>query len=409
MYDPTIHARALARHLLPADFIADSRLLNVAFKDGVLEEAVKIGSTGFNALALQTNQLRGKSVYQIKDIAQILVLRHVTKNIRHLTGVKQDDRQFIIQCLRSFLAEGTSFRTYRFDIKGFYESSSPDQIVQSLRDDVGFSGQSAAALNSFFEELRRLGIEGLPRGLGLSATLAEYLLRPFDSVMADTKGVWFYARFVDDIFIITDGREDRAEFAAAAAAALPAGLEFNSKSHSIDFDPYIKNVTGLAHEFEFLGYRFEVHKPERIDDKIGRKVFLDIAPSKVRRIKSRVALTLLKFANDGNYNNLIARLRILTSNFNFVDRKTAVRRVSGIYFNYPLVHFERSSALPSLDRFLRNALMSKHPRNKLFPALSAAQRQDLVNLTFSGGFRTKRFFSYGPARLVEITSCWSHA
>ena len=411
LFDPTIHPRTLVRHFRPADFVADNQLLDGAYKANVIEEAVKIGVAGFTGLSVLTNKLRGKEVYQIQDMAQKLVLRHVNKNIRYLTGVKQDDRQFIIKCLRSLVSEGTMFRAYKFDIKSFYENVSPHEVVLSLQSDIGFSGQSAAALKSFFVQLDQLGIKGLPRGLGLSATLAEYLLRPFDDVVANANGVWFYARFVDDIFIITDGRENQKSFETLVASALPKGLEFNSKSDCMDFGAFKKNDTGLENEFDFLGYRFEVHKPERVGlaNKIARKVTLDIAPSKVRRIKSRVAISLLKFSDDGDYVALRDRIRILTSNFNFVDRNTGVRRVAGIYFNYPLVQYENSNALPALDRFLRNALMSGNPKNSLFPTLSDEQRQQLVQLSFSKGFKMKRFFSYGPVRLKQITSCWSHA
>ncbi|OYY75727.1 MAG: hypothetical protein B7Y43_18380 [Sphingomonas sp. 28-62-20] len=391
--------------------MADRQLADPNYKQAIIERAVTLGQNGFPALAVQRNNLRGKTVYQLKDLSERLVVRHINRNIRRLTGVKQDNREFIIKCVSGFLSEGTRYRAYKFDVKAFYESVSPIEIVRDLEADEGFSGQSAAALSSFFVEMGKLGVTGLPRGLGLSATLAEYLLRPFDARVSDMAHVWFYARFVDDIFIITDGNEDQSRFTHDVAAALPSGLTFNSKSTAFTFDEYRNGSSGVAHAFDFLGYRFTVNRPERrrVDSRIGRQVMLDIAPSKVRRIKTRIALSLVQFKKDHSYADLVARIRLLTSNFNFIDRGTGVRRVAGIYFNYPLVDFDRSTALPSLDKFLRNSVLSNHPKNHVYPAVTAAERRGLAQLSFSDGFKDRRFFSFGPARLVELTACWSHA
>ncbi|MFY7808463.1 MAG: antiviral reverse transcriptase Drt3a [Fimbriimonadaceae bacterium] len=263
MYDLTMHARSIARHFLPGDFIADPSLLKEPDLRAVVDNAVKIGTNGFSTVAVMKSSLRGKVVHQVTDMAQLLVLRHVSKNIRRITGAKQDNRQFIIECIRTMLREGTAYRVYKFDIKSFYESANIETILDRLKVEEGFSGQSAIALDTFFALVKASGISGLPRGLGLSATLAEYLLRPFDESITDMPHVWFYARFVDDIFIVTSGREDRGEFVRHAEASLPSGLEFNQKSEVLNFEKLVKNQTGPAHAIDFLGYRFHVSRPVR--------------------------------------------------------------------------------------------------------------------------------------------------
>jgi Reverse transcriptase (RNA-dependent DNA polymerase) len=411
MYDPTIHAQTISRHFKASDFVADKSLLDAANSKIVVEQAVALGCAGFASISLKANKLRGKDVYQVTDLAENLVLRHVASNIRRVTGVKQDDRQFIVTCIKEMLSEGTTFRVYKFDIASFYESVRVEGILHNLGNDIAFSGQSVRALRSLFTELEKAGICGLPRGLSISATLAEYLLRTFDGRMSDTGGIWFYARFVDDILIVTDGKEDREKFTASASRFLPTGLFFNSKSASFDFKPFAKpGSKGQEACFDFLGYRFSVsHVHRSKDDKLSRAVWLDIAPNKVSKLKTRIAKSLLTYSKENDFENLLARIRLLTSNFNFVDRKSGVRRTSGIYFNYPLVSSEASLAIPALDKYLRSAITSPHPKNKLRPSVSPADRQKLVNLTFSDGFKNKRFFSFGSSRLAELTSCWSYA
>lgn len=413
MYDTTIHAKTLARQVRKSDFAADSSLATGSNLNLAIENALTIGTSGFSSISLTTSRLRGKSVHQLSSLSETLVVRHITSNIRRITSVKQDDRQFIVSCMQKMMSEGTAYRVYKFDISSFYESVSSQLILKQLEADMAFSGQSIRVLRSLFVQLDAAGVVGLPRGMSLSATLAEYLLREFDSLMSDASGVWFYARFVDDIVIITDGREDKAEFTKLASDSLPFGLHFNHKSTSLDFAPFVKgNVAAEEGGFDFLGYHFSVslaHRNKAIDDKIRRDAWLDIAPSKVRRIKTRISRSLVSYAADSDFDMLLARFRLVTSNFKFVDLKTGVQRSSGIYFNYPLVDAGKSLALRELDKYLVRSVTSPHPRNRLRPAVTAAQRQSLLNLRFQDGFRKRRFFSFSADHLAALTGCWSYA
>lgn len=410
MYDQTVHASNIARHFKASDFVNEPTLLDPIHREQVIAKAVALGQTGLNSISLTSSHLRGKTIYHIADTAQLLLLRHVNANLRRLTAVKQDDRQFIVECISQLLREGVPFRVYKFDISQFYESTNAHQIVEKLQSDVGFSGQSVRALASFFNELRALGITGLPRGLSISATLSEYLLRSFDSRMAGLEGVWFYARFVDDIFLIRNSQINASKTLEDAKEALPPGLTFNEKSRPFDFKSHAKKkASDLEHSVDFLGYEFNVsHVYRDSDGKLRRAVRIDISKSKVRKLKTRFALSVVRFNRDGNFDDLHDRTRLLTSNFRFKDRDTGALRSSGIYFNYPLVDAASSTALSELDRFVRNTLHSPHGKNRIRPTLSVAQRKQLCRLTFSAGFAEKRFYSFKSARLAEMVSCWSY-
>ncbi len=410
MRDGSIHTRAIARQFQPGDFIDHPELLDHAVRQDVISEAVEIGKNGFDQPQMKQSTLRGKSVLQFENFAELLVSRHISTNIRAITGAKQDDRRFIIDCLVSLLSEGLPFKVYKLDIRQFYESSHPTELVDELRRHEGFSGQSCSALQSLFSELSQMGIPGLPRGLGLSAILAEYSMRNFDEFVFNQEEVWFFARFVDDIIIISSGREDKTNFIKGLEAHLPAGLEFNQQKQKVlDFSPFNKNRTGTEAAFPFLGYEFRIDHIKREDGQLRRDVNLDIAPSKVKKLKTRIVRSLIDFRSNGDFEMLHDRIKLLTSNFNYVDRKAGVRRVSGIYFNYPGIDNQKSTALLELDRFLRNALMSPHKKNKWRPQLTKAQRKLLVQLSFSSGFRDRRFFSFSPERLATLVACWRYA
>jgi len=405
-----MHAKTLGRQLTDADFYSEPNLFNPAYKQALIARAVSYGCNGFLPTTLTRNSLRGKTIYGFADLAEDLVLRHITRNIRRITGVKQDDRTFIVSCMKILLSEGLSFRVYKFDVSKFYESVDIGPILNRLEDDIAFSGQSVRALSSFFSRLEAASIRGLPRGLALSATLSEYLMRGFDRSLNHAAGVWYYARFVDDILIITNGREDPADLCGSAAAALPQGLSFNAKSRFYNFGPFAKgNKADCEDAFDFLGYRFSVSKVWRdSNNRFVRTVDVDIAPAKVRRLKTRVAKSLLAFQVDQSFIDLRDRLRMLTGNVVYTDRKSGVRRPSGLHFNYPLTDPAKSASLIELDRFLRTALMSPHPKNRLSVTLSVPQRRELAGLTFVDGFRQRRFFHIPSDRLMDLATVWAY-
>jgi hypothetical protein len=249
-----------------------------------------------------------------------------------------------------------------------------------------------------------------PGGLSLSATLAEYLMRGFDHALGNLPGVWYYARFVDDIIVVTNCNEPAADFRKHASRSLPNGLRFNHKSRYFNYAPFTKGQAPVAEpSFDFLGYRFDVSTPWRDGRKIVRTVTLDIAESKVRKIKTRVAKALERYNDDTLFLDLRDRLRMITANVVYIDRDTKVRRPSGIRFNYPLVDIQESNSLTALDRFLRMALTAPHAKNRLYPLLmSPAERRQLAGLTFSAGAGNQRFFAISTPRLMTLASAWSH-
>lgn len=411
MYDPTFHYKALARHLTVRDFQKDNRLFDPIFKTDAISRAVTLGREGFPAVTFQVHSLRGKSVYQLNDISETLVLRHMNSNVRRITHVKQTNRQIIVDCIKALMSEGVAFNVFKYDIKSFYESVDTFSIVDRLKSDPAFSGQSVRSLESFFVGVGQAGITGLPRGLSISATLSEYTLRYFDEKISNSGRVWYYARFVDDILVITDQSDSVGSFDTEVRSHLPNGLKFNSKSRHYEFLPYKKGNNGaIENTFNFLGYQFAVGQSSRTgENKRSRIVLVDLAPSKVRRLKTRFAKSLVQYKKDSKFTDLQDRIKLLTGNFRFVDSATMTPRVSGIYFNYPLVDATTSDALKSLDKYARNLINSPAPRNRLRPTLTPAQRAQLSGLTFASGFTNRRFFHFNSARLADLVSCWAYA
>jgi hypothetical protein len=268
-------------------------------------------------------------------------------------------------------------------------------------------------LKSFLSESQKAGIVGLPRGIALSATLAEYVMREFDERVSTAGGVYFYSRFVDDILILTTAKEDPAKLLRTARQSLFPGLFLNpEKTRYTNFQNPVKGSKGdPAGSFDFLGYQFQVHQRQNGDDGIYRDVYIDFASRKIKRLKSRIVKSFQEFLEDGNFIDLRDRLKLLSGNYNIYDEAKSIRRNSGLYCSYRLVDFERSNALPDLDRFLRTLILSARGAFQGAPkfTLSKPQRRELLGLSFRKGFQSRIFYHFHPTRLHRLTRCWAYA
>lgn len=415
MYDPTLHIGSLRHELLESDFAANQNLTDSVYLDQILNRAAETARQGFLSLDINTSVIRGKNVYQLKNLSDELVLRRINRNLRRLTGTEQSNRDSIIRSIRAILTEGIDYRAYKIDVKNFYETISVDSILEKLKSDIGFPKESYRVLNTFFQQTVSAHINGLPRGIALSATLSEYVMRPFDLAVRKNPQVYFCSRFVDDVFVLTTGSENPVLFLRSLQSQLSDGLHLNYvKTRHVNFvnpprSPATQNIAG---KIEFLGYRFNIHERQRakIDNRIYRVVETDIAPKKVQKIKTRIVLALRAFVKDNNYKNLHDRLKLLSGNYNIFDRNKHIRRNSGLYCNYRFVDFDQSQALKDLDGFLRAALLSRKRAlsREVNSRLSKIQKRQLLGIGFRRSFENKTFYHFRTERLAELVRCWTY-
>jgi hypothetical protein len=411
MYDATIHAKTLARQFRETDFSRGLLYVPLSDKEATVQRAVEIAASGFPHISLYRGNRGGKHVYQHTSVDQALIVRHISGHVRQVTGVRQNDRQDIVRCMISLLSQGIAFKAIKLDIKSFYETVDTDFIVQSLRGDSAFSRQSVNLLESFFDALRRQSISGLPRGLAISATLAEYAMRGFDNVLEKQDGVRFYSRFVDDIIMIVDYGVNVEKMMSFAQSTLPAGLELiKTKCEGYNFSSQtMKDSLTPDLTLNFLGYQLDVSRMYRDGSSIYRNVDVDIATSKIKKYKRRIAKSFLEFNNDANFHLLNGRLKMLSCNHSFIDEDSGQKRFVGLRYNYPLIDSNNSKGLKELDRFFRNAVYNTNPNNRIKPNLNPAQRKKVLGFSFKKGFEDNVFFTFSPRDILIISRCWTHA
>lgn len=415
MFDQAFTVKTISKVIRKSDFIKHTDLYDDIEKEKIIKSAVINSQKGFSSTSkLIKNKKLGKFIIKPAKFSDELILRKVSENIKKITGVKQKNRNEIVKNLISFLKEGVPYRVYKLDIKSFYESVDLVSVIDKLKRDNVLSNTTTKCAETFFAATQANGIKGLPRGVQLSATLAELVLRDFDKLQNGSSDIYFYSRFVDDIIIISSSSEDPNVFLGLLKKRLlPLGLSLNPKKQYLKKVVLInKNLTGILCDFSYLGYQFSVSNPSSSNNykSISRDVMVDIAPKKVKRIKTRVVKSFLSYIDTHDYILLSDRLKVLTGNYSLVDRKTAMKRKTGIYYNYNHVSPESSSALKELDSFLQTALLSNKGRvySKTNALLSKNEKRNLLKLTFSNGFKNKVFFDFNQWRLSEIMGCWKY-
>ncbi len=413
MYDFSFSSNSLNREFIASDFIAIPDLVQPEIRSQILLAAEHSADFGFNGLSLETYNLRGRTLYQHMTLSQDLALRKLSRNIKVLTKVKQSDRDEIVKGLIALLREGEDYWVFKLDIKNFYPSVSRNYIDESLKADSRFPGASYSVWRSFAAGLQAKGINGLPPGLSLSATLSEYILRDFDRQITNSPGVYYYARYVDDMVILTTKAVDAAAFISRISSILPSGLHLNAqKSRSLPIQRK-SNATPVPTDgaFDFLGYKFTISQKYRNDGRFVRNVSVDIASKKISKIKTKISLSAVAYLSDHDFDSFDSRFKIITGNYHVYDFDKNIRRNVGIYYNYRQVEYDKSVGLLELDHFLRKFLLSRTGRicGRLALAMSNAQRRRLLKYSFCSSFASKTHYHFNATDLTRLVRCWKYA
>lgn len=392
------------------------------FSAQILEEALICLQSGFQTTdnPLTSFNLRGKKVFSFKKHckAEELISLKIALNIKTLSKLKFANRIHIVSCLNLLLSEGVPYGVHRLDIRSFYESFEHSFIIQQIDKLKNLCPITKKLVFQLLECHIDLGGTGLPRGLAVSAVLSEYLMQEFDTNVKNLDEVFFYARYVDDIIIVTSGSENNQEFINKLQCKLPDGLSFHPEKKlqsKISEEVLATKKTQISLlDFEYLGYSFRVDEPlqksrKRKEDH-ERKVTIDIAPKKIKKIKFKLSRAFWDFTKHKDWSLLEDRVKFLTNNFSIYNSVTRRKKMAGIYFTHPLISESKSSGLLELDRFLKNAILSTQGRlfSKTSRLLNKAQKRKLLSYTFTHGHHKKTIIYFSTKRINEIQKCWKY-
>lgn len=372
----------------------------------------------FSFSNLRTRKIGGRLVHTPNDGAETLLLRKLNDNIVRIFGVRQCNRADTTKQIYTLLQEANPMSIARLDVKGFYEHIELSDTLKPIYSSTVLSPTSKKLLKAI--EVDPRFVNRLPRGINISAALSELKMRTFDRAVAELEHVYFYARYVDDIFIFSYKTElDLNEI----TCLLPKGLYVNreksyvKKVHCRNLgekknNPCVSSCkckpnARLDHAAEYLGYEYRFSDVPFAKKGSPRKVQITLSQRKIQKIKTRMVKSFLSHVQNPNLDLLESRLRFLTGNCEF-EVKGGLTVRSGLAYNFPLLQHDDAS-LPELTTFLRKLVHCKRGSMgaKLSLVLTGSERTRLGKLSFVSGHRNKITYRFSEMTLAAIKGCWA--
>lgn len=364
-----------------------------------LETATKSASNSFfssNCAVQEIDQsnLKSSAVFTPGTYYDQICLRRTDQIVKAALRLPPINRHDEVKQLLEVLRTEQNFKIFRTDIKSFFETIPLGQVISNLESD-GFRNSCALLhLKSLARHLdKNYMYTGLPRGLSISSTLADYSMHSFDREVLSHENILYYTRYVDDICIVHFDNQEILK--KQIEEYLPFGkLTLNQKkTHHADSDK--------KESFEFLGYEISLCSPLKIK----------VASGKLAKTKKRIILSFKRFLKDSSFNDLYSRIRYLSC----TTQMQKARRKTPVWTGYRHVYQHCSEEklveqLDELDHFYFGILSSRRfslSRN-IRSILTGAQILALSGLSFRKGYTKKISQTLNPKEVAKIVAAWKY-
>ncbi|MBY7873705.1 RNA-directed DNA polymerase [Vibrio fluvialis] len=369
------------------------------------EISSNINSKSFKIEKISVTKIRNKKVFYTNFPEEHYCIKKIASDLKRLYRVKTFNRDDISEQVLRILETSSSYGIIRIDIKSFYESISYEYVLDKLNRDKLLSYKSIC----FLEQLTEFNSIGLPRGLAISPVLSEIYMRDVDSRIREIPGIYYYSRYVDDIFIFTS--KDCSSVKVKLDHILKCyNLKTNNKTFlsNVEIAP---NFLSSDISFDYLGYKYII-TPRCYKSK--RVVNVSLSSDKVRKIKTRIVHSLLdraftKRATNYHKELLKKRIEVLSANYPLSSSKNRSGILKGgIFYSNRLVNC--SGVFEEFNDFLRKSIRCK--RNNFFGnainKIPDEEKDELLGFCFREGFLNKKFISVTDKEMKNIKQCWKH-
>jgi hypothetical protein len=373
----------------------------------------------------------GKKMFSTKSLENIMVMRKINDNIRRAYRLKQASRYDVIAQIQQALRETVPKYVIRLDIKSFYESVPKRRLLNKLRADRIVSTRTIDLLDRLLRYTSHLGAKGVPRGLQVSSTLAELHASHLEMALRAIKGVYYVARYVDDIvlfsYVPADEIRDQIKHAFRDQGLVP-NVEKQGGGHALNCSCAMQCVhrplqcpciskckcrpeftaSGLRH-IDILGYRLVFPAINARGKAKENQVRTYLADKKVSKYKQRIRSAVEDYSNTLDFELLLDRVSFLTGNYKLESTKVGGDLRGGIFYNFALykpfddLTLYESNRLEHLDGLLRAQLK----RAFSFKRLPLSELRRMLAFSFANGHLRRRMRSFQPDRILEIGRCWN--
>lgn len=357
----------------------------------------------------------GKEVFTLNldEPAVFFALKQLQYNIHKTFKVKQANRHAILCDVKALLHTRVPLHIVRTDICSFYESIPQSALLEKIEGNTLLSHKSKAIIRAILklyddnkdDTIVPRGV-GLPRGVGISPLLSEIYVRDLDSHIKSFTGTLFYARYVDDIFVVltslpTGCRDAKGYFARMQALFGGYGLtlkdETDPKGKGILMD-FIDPDTAYP-PFDYLGYSIRIErKKSQLFSIFGLSV------NKINHFKEKVDHIVDHFENKSKlnikeaYRDLFDLLNYITGNSKLFKSKSGVK--VGLYYNNDLL--DKMEDLDELQRYLKNKTIEPSHTATGWAECKAKIVTKVAKINLRERWGQRRMFHFSLARIQEM-------
>lgn len=409
MLNQTFDVNSLLKLTTKREIIAYKLGKNQADYIASLEKiSFNINKDDFTFTSLNKFEYNGREIYKTEFADEHYALQKITDNIKRIYKIKFSNKEEIINQTINLLCDTSSYNIFRLDVKDFFENINFKQLIHKLESDNVLSKSSLNILKKL-RNLLPTTLNGIPRGLAISSVLSELFMEEIDNVIRSIKEVYFYARYVDDIIIISHSNTLNMDFLKAIFNS--KGLNLNAKSTHLKVPEINKSDTLL--EFSFLGYVYQLYNDVQSDG--SRKITIDISTKKTNKIKTRIVKSILSFTHNRDEVLLMNRIKFLSGNYTVRIDKNNKKIYSevdssalkgGIYYNNKFINSQYN--LSCLNIYLRKLLLCKKKNSigKAVATIPIELRRKLISHCFISGHRRAIFHKFTNEEIANIKKCW---
>lgn len=388
---------SLAREFHNIDFYKDRFLKDQDHRYKIIQSSQGIcRSPDASLFDFEIVKKSGKEFYRLSALDQEIISRKCARIIRKKQKPSKSRNQ-ITKEIQAFIEEPLPLNIHRTDIKSFFKSIEKKHVISAL-EYFSIDQQTISITKSIIESYHAKGQHGLPKGNPVSHPISELCLAGLDESLSQHPEIFYYARFVDDIIMITSPEIGEREARIILRRTIPPGLKINKEKTSfVD-----RQENGKEKSFNFLGYEF-FSTPRKSSPTITKT---GISESREQKYKAKIFKSFMSFQKSGDFDLLIDRIRFLFNNRKIIDKKSKSYRLTGAYYDQPLINCK--DRLRNIDSFKNLIITKKYFHNKTGEHLSLTRKQKsrLLGLSIEKGFEERKFYSFSPSRLADISRIW---
>ena len=360
---------------------------------------------------------KGKEEFTLKESrASFYAMKQLLYNMKRTFKIEMPGRHQIMASIKPLMNMKMPIFIIRTDINSFYESIPQEHLLQKVYDNSLLSFKSKSFVKQIFQayesvkdiNLTPAGV-GVPRGIGISAMLSEVYMQDIDQKIRSRVEVIYYARYVDDIFMIftsLDGHSSLNDYYRNLRKEFKSiGLELKAigedKCQLLSYRP---DALRPIH-FDYLGYKLNLSKPKK-----ELITVFSLSDNKIDKLKKKIENAFKHFENLSKKDikaarrDLLDSLDYITGNIRLSNSKNHAK--AGLYYNNDLI--DNPSELDQFTQLLHN-----HPINPNAGSFSdpterqifiAALQKRIDKIDFRQRWEERKMYKFSMARIAEISS-----